>query len=196
MADHEPGRTPASGLIAVFIDLRPALARFLAARGAQAAEAEDLLQDLYLKLGEATIGPVAEPRAYLYRMANNLMLDLRRSAARRAGREEAWTDAGLGAQRDMDPQPSAEDALLARERLTVVTNVLAALPERTRDVFRRYRLGGEPQKDIAADLAISVSAVEKHLQRAYRAVVEARAALDADLVAPRRLMGERDRHGD
>ena len=34
---------------------------------------------------------------------------------------------------------------------------------------------------------ISVSAVEKHLQTAYRAVVEARARLDADVTPPDRL---------
>jgi RNA polymerase sigma-70 factor (ECF subfamily) len=186
---------PPSGLLAVFLSLRPELGRFLNARGAQDAEAEDLLQDLYLRLREANVGPIAEPRAYLYRMANNLMLDLRRSATRRLRREEAWTDAGAGAQRDVDPQPSAEDTLLARERLKAVGDALAKLPERTREVFQRYRLGGEPQKTIALDLAISVSAVEKHLQHAYRAVIDARAAFDADLVAPHRLTGERDEHG-
>ena len=195
MADHMPLAGPPDGLLAVFLSLRQDLARFLRARGAQSTEAEDLLQDLYLKLREGGIGPVAEPRAYLYRMANNLMLDLRRSGARRIRREEAWTDVGANGERDTDPQPSAEEALLARERLKAVSDALAALPYRTQEVFRRYRLGDEQQKSIAADLAISVSAVEKHLQRAYRAVIDIRATIDADIVAPRRHTGERDDHG-
>ncbi|HTI31025.1 MAG TPA: sigma-70 family RNA polymerase sigma factor [Sphingomonas sp.] len=195
MADHEPAVTPAGGLITVFFTLRPALARFLAARGAQSCEVEDLLQELYLKLGEASTGPVAEPRAYLYRTANNLLIDLRRAMARRVARDEAWVDSASAISRDVDPAPSVEEALLARERLDVVSKAMTALPDRTRDIFRRYRLAGEPQKAIAADMAISVSAVEKHLQRAYRAVIDARAAFDADLPAPHRLRGERGEHG-
>lgn len=195
MADRLPLAGPPDGLLAVFLSLRPELARFLRARGAQGTESDDLLQDLYLKLREGSVGPVAEPRAYLYRMANNLMIDMRRSAVRRMQREEAWTDAASGTEREVDPQPSAERSLLARERLDAMGAAFAQLPDRTRDVFQRYRLRGEPQRAIAADLAISVSAVEKHLQRAYRAVTDARAAFDADSVAWRRLTGESDEHG-
>ena len=195
MADDEPGAMSTGGLLAVFATLRPSLARFLAARGAQGADIEDLLQDLYVKLGEAPIGPVAEPRAYIYRTANNLMLDRRRAVLRRTAREEAWTDTGGSVARDVDPAPSPEQRLLARELLSAVSVALAALPERTRDTFLRYRVRGEQQKAIAADLSGSVSAVEKHLQRAYRAVMDARAAFDADLPAPHRLRGERGEHG-
>jgi FixJ family two-component response regulator len=48
-----------------------------------------------------------------------------------------------------------------------------------------------PQKQIAAELGISVSAVEKHLQKAYLTVVEARSQLDADadLPPPRLFLG-------
>jgi RNA polymerase sigma-70 factor (ECF subfamily) len=48
--------------------------------------------------------------------------------------------------------------------------VLRSLGERTDYIFRRHRVEGIPQRDIAAELGISLSAVEKHLQRAYRAV--------------------------
>lgn len=175
------------GLIAVFMDVRPALARFLAARGAQRFESEDILQDLYLKLTEQTTGPVADPRAYLYRMAHNLLLDRHRASSRRHRREAEWTGV-LGAQvPERDMQPSVETVLLDRERLKLVTDAIATLPERTVEIFRRYRIDGLAQKIIAAELGLSVSAVEKHLQRAYRTVLDARQRLDADSLAPQRL---------
>lgn len=195
MGAHDSGSNPVSGLAAVFIELRPALARFLTARGAQAAEAEDLLQDLYLKLGDTAAGPIAEPRAYLYRMANNLMIDLRRSSARRSTREQAWTSTQSGDGLEIDPRPSAEDSLLARDRLRLVETAINALPDRTSDIFRRYRLRGDAQKVIAADLGLSVSAVEKHLQRAYRVIVDARVRYDADLADPQRHSGEGETRG-
>lgn len=175
------------GLLAVFMDLRPALARFLVVRGTQVVEAEDVLQELYIKLSEQTTGPVADPRAYLYRMAHNLLLDRHRSAARRHRREEDWLGAQAGTISDKDSQPSIETVLLDRERLKTVTDAIATLPERTVDIFRRYRIDGQSQKAIAIDLGLSLSAVEKHLQRGYRVVLDARRRLDADFEAPQRL---------
>lgn len=174
------------GLRAAILEHRTALIRYLTARRVPPDEAEDIVHDLYVKLENQPAGPVAEPRAYLYRMAENLLLDRRRSAGRRTSREQAWSTAQRGPARDADDRPSAEAVLIGRERLAAVTEALAALPERTVMVFRRYRIDGAAQKDIADELGISLSAVEKHLQRAYRAVIEAQARLDADMTPPRR----------
>lgn len=145
------------------------------------------MQDLFVKLAGRKLGPVAEPRAYLYRMLDNLLLDRRRSAGRRAGREQAWTAAQAGAAPEMDDRPSIERQLIDRERLALVSAALTALPQRTLFVFRRFRIDGEAQKDIAAEIGISVSAVEKHLQRAYRALADVQARLDEETPPPRRL---------
>lgn len=78
------------GLGSIFLEMRPALLRFLIGRGAAPDEAEDILQDVQVKLlGEAP-GPVAQPRAYLYKMTNNHFLVHRRTIGRRARREEDW----------------------------------------------------------------------------------------------------------
>lgn len=174
---------------------RPALLRYLLLRGASEDEAEDILQEVYLRLSTERPGQVAEPRAYLYRMANNHFLDHRRALGRRSQREEDWADATSGGDRQADGRPSAEDSLIAREQLEILQRVLDSLPERTRAIFRRFRLEDEPQRQIAADLGISVSAVEKHLTRAYEAIVDARLRLDGERPDPRRLKIERGRHG-
>lgn len=118
-------------------------------------------------------------------MADNLLVDLRRSQSRRAMREGAWvatrTEGG-----EADIQPSAEQALIAKQQLALIRESLLRLPERTLWVFRRFRLDGVGQKQIAAELGITVSAVEKHLQRAYRKLLESRSRLDADVGRPRR----------
>jgi RNA polymerase sigma factor (sigma-70 family) len=170
-----------NGLLrAALLEHRAALLRYLVARRVPPEEAEDILQDLVVKLESHASGPVAEPRAYLYRMAENLLLDRIRSEGRRRGREQAWVAAQAGATLEADDRPSAEQALIGRERLALVSAALAALPERTLAVFRRYRIDGAPQRQIAAELGISLSAVEKHLQKAYQIVVEAQKRLDAD----------------
>jgi len=184
---NEIGSTPAGGLLrAALLEHRAALLRYLIARRVPPEEAEDVLQDLVVKLENHKSGPVAEPRAYLYRMAENLLLDRIRSDGRRRGREQAWVAARAGAALDADDRPTAEEILIARERLALVSAALAGLPERTLFVFRRYRIEGVPQREIAAELGISLSAVEKHLQKAYQVVVEARQKLDAENAGPQR----------
>lgn len=178
-------------LKSLFMVSRPALLRFLRMRGASAEEAEDLVQDLYLKLDSEAIGLVAEPRAYLYRMADNLLLDRRRATLRRARREEQWAGSGtfLG-NSPVDGSAAADDVLISQEQLHFVSEALATLPERTVEIFRRFRIEGERQRQIAADLGISVSAVEKHLQRAYEVVLSLKARTDAGNDLRRRLKGE------
>ena len=168
----------------MFLDNRGILRRFLAARRATPDEAEDVLQDLFVKLETQIIGPIAEPLPYLCRMADNLLVDRRRSAAARSVREEAWMETQFGS--EVDDRPSAERLLISRETLAMMSDALAQLPERTIIIFRRFRIEGVPQREIAAELGISVSAVEKHLHKAYRAIVEAQANLDGDSPHPLR----------
>ena len=158
------------GLLAVFTSHRAALARFLRARGA-AADVEDLLQDMWLKLQSLEPGPIAEPLAYLYRTADNQLLDRYRENGRRARRETVWGESSSGT------APNAEDVLLAREGLAAVDETLGALGERTHSILYRFRVDGQSQKDIARDLGVSLSLVEKHLQRAYRALLAVKARL-------------------
>jgi RNA polymerase sigma-70 factor (ECF subfamily) len=180
-------RHPSDGLLrTALLEHRAALLRYFIARRVPPDEAEDIMQDLIVKLESHASGPVAEPRAYLYRMAENLLFDRIRSEGRRRGREKAWVAAQAGATLEADDRPSPEQALIARERLALVSAALAALPERTLIAFRRYRIDGMPQRQIAAELGISLSAVEKHLQKAYQVVVEARTRLDADTHSPQR----------
>jgi RNA polymerase sigma factor (sigma-70 family) len=180
--------TQSGGLETVFMANRAALARYLRARLRGNGETEDILQDLWLKLSTLETGPVAEPLAYLYRMAENLALDRRRSAMRRSNRETEWTKGQIDGtiETAIDRQPTAERTLLARDHLRRVDKALNELPERTAFAFRAVRIEGTPQKEIAASMGISLSAVEKHLQKAYRAVLDVQRVLDADQDGPDR----------
>jgi RNA polymerase sigma-70 factor (ECF subfamily) len=166
-----------SGLEAVFMENRAALVRFLRARGVVEG-AEDLVQEMWIKASAGASGPIADPLAYLYRIANNLMLDRRRAALRRGKRDQEWHDLGGGAL-GVSESPSGERVLIAREQLDAAEAALKDLGQRTDYVFRRFRIEGASQRAIADELGISLSAVEKHLQKAYRALIELRRQFDA-----------------
>jgi RNA polymerase sigma-70 factor (ECF subfamily) len=96
---------------------------------------------------------------------------------------------------ELDEKPSTETSLIAREQLAILQAVIDRMPERTRMIFRRFRLDGETRPSIASDLGISISAVEKHLARAYEAITAARLLLDEDRPLPRYLNAEGGNHG-
>jgi RNA polymerase sigma factor (sigma-70 family) len=174
----EEGAEPtASGLEAAFLANRGGLLRFLKACGAR-EEAEDLLHELWIGLRAAGQRPVSEPIAYLYGMANKLVLGRRRSDQRRRRREEEWSDAeaaGPGS-----TIGSGERVLIGQQQIRAVEKMLAGLGPKTEAIFRRFRVDGMVQSEIASDLGISLSAVEKHLQKAYRALIAIREQIDAE----------------
>ena len=166
-----------SGLEAVFLENREKLARFLVAHGAGDA-AEDLLQELWLKLSSGRIGPVSSPLSYLYRAANNLMLDRYRSQRQADQRDGLWVEATGTTLPDRSDEPAGERVLIAREEMGKVQATLDALGPRAATVFRRHRLDGMAQRVIAAEMGVSLSTVESDLRKAYEALIALRRQFD------------------
>ena len=164
--DQPDQQASASGLAQLYGELRGDLLRFLTARLGSASEAEEAVQDLYLRVRAVADGPVANGRAYLYRAAQNLALDKVRDRRRRSEREGAWL--GLhhptapGAE-PADTRADAEAVLLEREEAAALASAIAALPEGAGRVFRLHKIDGLPHAEIARRLGISRSGVEKHL---------------------------------
>lgn len=167
------------GLETVFLENRDRLLRFLAAHGAGEG-AEDLLQELWVRISAVPAGPVAQPLAYLYRAANNLMVDRHRALRTAERRDHEWSEATGATVPGVSDMPGGERTLIARERLRQAEAALAALGTRAETVFRRHRLDGVSQREIAMELGVSLSTVESDLRRAYRAMIELRSRLDAE----------------
>jgi RNA polymerase sigma factor (sigma-70 family) len=175
----EDSSTGETGLTQLLGEMRTDLSRFMLARQCDPAEVEDLLQDLYVKLTSIRTGPVSNPRAYLYQMANNLLHDHRRGRRRQQERDDRWTRNRIGPDLEKDAGPSPEESAIARDELERVNEALASMPDRTAQILKMYRLDGVSQKAIANSLGLSLSAVEKHLQRAYQKLLLVREELDA-----------------
>lgn len=170
----------APGLGAVLERDKARFMRFLVARTADPVLAEDLMQEARAKLLSAgPHGEIASPVPYIFQMLANLVEDHRRSERAREARGKAWGDRGEGLELNRADHVTPERSALDRDMLERVLAALDALPETTRTIFLAYRVEGMPQKQIAAEHDLSLSAVEKHLQRAYRAVIEIREKLGA-----------------
>jgi len=168
-----------AGVTAVFEECRPRLIRFLRLRGAD-SHAEDLVQEVWLRASVAIAHPLGNPEAYFMRIAHNVMIDWHRSDRQRERRERAWTESQGEEDLEASPQPNAERAVIARSMLDRAVAEIDALGEPTAGIFRRFRIDGAPQKEIAAQFGVSLATVEKHLQRAYRAMAAFRARIDTE----------------
>jgi len=143
------------------------LRRFLIARTGSEADADDLLSELWIKANSAQPGPVSNPASYLFKMANNLVLDRLRETSRRQRREGDWIAEQRGspslAEEPADPASSAEQLLIQRDEQNRLTEAIDQLPAGARRVLRMHKLEGLGHAEIAAQLGISKSAVEKHM---------------------------------
>ena len=141
---------------------RPALMAFFVRRIKNAAEAEDLTQEILAKLIELPEDQMRHPEGYIFRAASNLLNDRhRRLRVREAYRSEAArkTEASIDF---IDPLRLLE----ARERLSLVSRALSELSQRRREILLLFRVERMPKRDIANAYGISVSAVDKHIVRA------------------------------
>lgn len=162
----------AQGIEGVLLANRDRIVRFLEVRGAGDI-AEDLFQDLWMRLTDRATGPIAEPLSYVMRAANNLMLDRYRSARQSELRDKAWGEASAV------QSPSTESALISREQLALVDAAIVATGERPARIFRRFRVDGVHQRDIASEMGISLSTVEADLRKVYAALAAIRRQFDA-----------------
>ena len=163
----EPG-----ALAAAFLANRPMLLRLLTARLGSPAEAEDALQEMWLRVDRLGDQAVDQPGSFLFRMAANLATDLRIAASRRGARDTGWLDVQPGSAEFADP----ERITLARDELMQVEAAIAAMPERMRAALTMFRVEEQSQRTIAVELGISVSGVEKLLRRAYAQLAAAAGA--------------------
>jgi RNA polymerase sigma factor (sigma-70 family) len=161
-------------LLAIYLEKRDDLVRFLAARMGSEPAAEDLVQDLYVRLASLEVGATIEnPSAFLSRAAINLMLDRSRGERRSATRDQAWQDSRgltIGGMTAAD-EPSPEAVAAARERLRRLVEAVEALPPKTRRAFKLHKFEGLSQSETAARLGVTRKTVENQLAAALKQLV-------------------------
>ena len=131
-----------------------------------------MVQELWLRLQKQTGGPVSNGRAYLYQMANNLVLDRVRARRRRERRDREWTGTmqrgATAADEAVAIEPEPPDALIEREELRMLQRAIAQLPEGARRAFLLHKVEGWSHAQVAEHLGISRSGVEKHIAVAMK----------------------------
>jgi len=166
---------------------RRPLCHFLNRMVRDAAHAEDLAQEVFLRVYRARreYEPSAKFTTWLFRIATNLALNSLRDGRHRQAEVslDAPAEGQDGSEMTLDVPdgaPVVEQQLVERDRVAVVRRAIFALPEKQRAAVLLHKYQELDYDEIARILGCSVSALKSLLFRAYETL---RVEL-APLVAP------------
>ncbi len=128
-------------------------------------DVDDVVQESYLRVWKArAAGPVSSAKSFLFSVARHVALDLLRK--KRNSRTES-----LGSLEDlgvMDSGPNALELLSHKEKVDLLSDAIAALPDRCREVILLHKIDGLAQREVAQRLGLSLRTVEHHTESGVR----------------------------
>ncbi|MFT5084721.1 MAG: RNA polymerase sigma-70 factor (family 1) [Lentisphaeria bacterium] len=132
------------------------LLRFIASKFGNRHDAEDIVQDAFHNILTSEKAKTLEnPRAYLYKAANNLALNRIRKEQRHSDYREELCD---------EPEfASPEQSISAQKDLESIERALGTLPKKYSHTFILSRVHLKSYLEISQELGIAVSTVEKHI---------------------------------
>jgi len=167
---------------------RGRLLAFIRRRIADAAEAEDVLQDTLYEFvaAQRLMQPIEQAGAWLVRVARNRIIDRLRRRAPLAAAEAPAAPGAEDSLADLLPAPGAgpEAEVLRAALLEEIEAALAELPEAQRAVFVAHELEGVTFRELAARSGVSINTLiaRKHYARRHLRA-RLRAAWDEWLLA-------------
>ncbi|MCD7098229.1 RNA polymerase sigma factor [Stenotrophomonas sp. MMGLT7] len=168
-ADDALDRRRAAGLSSeeltrIFLEIRPNLERAIERRIHDRDTAQDLAQDIYLRLDRISdlLPGEEDAHRYLMRMAVHAALYHQRTESRHVQLLAGALTLFEG--HVADPEEHAH----AQDRLDIIHDALAELPAKCRDVLYLTRIEGLPREDVARRLGVSLSLVNKYVLLALK----------------------------
>lgn len=153
----------------VYNEARAGLVRYISRYFKRSQEAEDVVQEAFVKVIEAQRErEIQSPKAYLYQTARHLALSqLKKSSFR-------LTDAmgDILPESDLLITASMEEQYEVSENFEVFCRAVRSLPVKCRRAYVLCRVYGFSQKEVAEHMGISLKGIEGHLARATRRCVD------------------------
>jgi RNA polymerase sigma-70 factor (ECF subfamily) len=153
--EPQPPTAPVADVAALWREFSEPLRRFLRARIASAADADDLLQEVFLRIHRRLpeLRETAKLQGWVYRIARNAVIDHYRAKRPHVPFAE-----------EADPlDPVGRDAV---DLTPALRRFLGELPAEMRDPLIRYEFQGESLDDVARALGLSLTATKSRVRRA------------------------------
>jgi RNA polymerase sigma factor (sigma-70 family) len=169
-----------------FLGSESALRRYLTRFVHRPEDIDDMAQETFLRAYTATSGrDIDFPKAYLFRVAKSVAL---RQLTKKTNQvtefiEEAHMEEPAAGQ-------TVEQEVEAEQKIRQYCEAIAELPPQCRRVFLMRKYQGLPHKEIAAQLNISVGAVEKQVTLGIKRCVSYMERMEVQAEDPARSTGE------
>ena len=156
---------PELSIHAAFAEHKGVLAAYMAKYMLKPEDADDILQDTFLKTLEASQKrDIQSPKSYLFIVARNLIFRKLRKTSKHMMQEiEDIDERYLAA-----PNVPADVSLHSKMKMEAFITAANQLPAQCRKVFLMRKIIGMSHKEIAAELDISTSTVERHITNAIQ----------------------------
>jgi len=150
-------------------ELTAPLVRYLTNKVSVHEDANDLAQEALLRMHKfQQTGSLNNARAFLFKTADNLLID----QMRRAHVHDQYLDSQIvpahSSEEDDKCAPSAERTVSAEQELDRIYETLEAMPAKVRHAFIRHRSSDLNYAQIAREMNVSTSMVEKYVAKALR----------------------------
>ncbi|GJL56413.1 MAG: RNA polymerase sigma factor [Nitrospirales bacterium] len=138
-------------------------------------QAFDVVQETFCRyLSRQPSSSIQNPRAFLYKTATNITIDLFRKEHHTSSPRFVKLDEAEGCP---STAPNQERILAGKEKVQRLSQAIADLPPKCRRVFLLHKVRGKSHREIANILDISHAMVEKHM---LKALVRCRQFLDKE----------------
>jgi RNA polymerase sigma factor (sigma-70 family) len=152
-----------------FLEYAREMTAFIRGRWPGENDVDDIVQESFLRLSQCPdLMTIQNPRAYLFQIASNLVVDQHRRHVTR--NECAEPDVELESLPDFSMSP--ERCWESRSDLDRFTELLDQLPEVRRHAFVLFRIEGLSHAEIAARLGIAVRTSERHVMKAMQYIAK------------------------
>ena len=125
---------------------------------------EELLQDLFLKLWDtrAQLDPEKSLRSYLFKISENMVMDVFRKAARDKRMQVKLRSA------QTETYSHIEEKIFSDQDNSLLQQAIDKLPPQRKQVFMLCKIEGKSYKEVSELLGISASTINDHLLKANR----------------------------
>ena len=152
----------------------PDVRRWLAGRlrGLGSTDVDEVMQEAYARMWAADLDAIFNPRAYLFVTARHIIGEL----IRRSRIVSIELMADLERLNIVDEEVNAHRRLSGQEEIGRLHTIVAKLPPKCRQAFQLKKFEELSQREIAREMGIAESTVEKHLAKALRLISKEMAA--------------------
>ena len=160
----------------IYLSFYPRLKRFAQEYVISEADAENIVQDVFLDLWErrAFVSSSINLTSYLFTNIKNKCIDfLRHRMVMQNAANKMQEEYELALQIKLQSLQAFDEHIFSNADMeAVIADAIQSLPEKCRQIFVMNKIEGKKQKTIAKELNLSIHTVESQMAIAYRKLKE------------------------